>query len=220
MYYHDSKWRFKLTFFLNKIIILLGYTGVSSLKFNSLTKQFEKCPNWIATTKFVGSCFLGFLYFAHLNQIFNFLISKTFVFNISCWIYIYMTFAVLSSIIILNKKYENVIINVLNELEKFQSAMENFENKRPLKETVITTTVFVETIYHLMAAFVHIFYKFYSIRNGTNNLYFQISFMFVFEYFILVKILSEGTLLLSYLVITQYSDHFSKSSHVNDNRVF
>jgi hypothetical protein len=98
--------------------------------------------------------------------------------------------------------------------------MENFEYKRPLKETVIISTVFVETIYHLMAAFVHIFYKFYSIRNGTNNLYFQISFMFVFEYFILVKILSEGTLLLSYLVITQYSDHFSKSSHVNDNRVF
>jgi hypothetical protein len=98
--------------------------------------------------------------------------------------------------------------------------MENFENKRSLKETVITTTVFVETIYHLMAAFVHIFYKFYSIRNGTNNLYFQISFMFVFEYFILVKILSEGTLLLSYLIITQYCDHFSKSFHVNDRRAF
>jgi hypothetical protein len=44
--------------------------------------------------------------------------------------------------------------------------------------------------------------------------------MFVFEYFIFVKILSEGTLLLSYLVITQYCDHFSKSSHVNYSRVF
>jgi hypothetical protein len=211
----------RVTFFLHKIIILLGYTGVSPLKFNSLSNQFEKCPNWIATTKFVCSCFLTILYFAHLNHVFNSATSIMFVFNISGWIYIYMTLALLSSIIILNKKHQNVIMNTLNELEKFQSAMAHFPYKRPLKETVIISAMFVETIYQLMAAFVHIFYQYHAIRNGsTNNLYFQISFMFVLGYFSVVKILSEGTLLLSYLIITQYCDHFSKSFHVNDRRAF
>jgi predicted nucleic acid-binding Zn ribbon protein len=209
----------RVTFFLNKIIILLGYTGVSSLKFNSLSNQFEKCPDWIATTKFVCSCFLAILYFANLSQLLNFAISKMFVLNISSRIYIYMTFALLCSIIILNKKHENVIMDILNELEKFQSAMENFRYKRSLKETAIISAMFVETIYRLMSGFVRIFYQFSSIRKTSNNvLYFQISFMFVFEYSSVVKILSEGALLLSYLVITQYCDHFSKSFHVNDRR--
>jgi hypothetical protein len=209
----------RVTFFLNKIIVLLGYTGVSSLKFNSLSNQFEKCPDWIATTKFVCSCFLAILYFVNMNHIFNFAISKMFVFNISGKIFLYMTFTLLCSIIILNKKHENVVINILNELEKFQSAMENFEYKRPLKETVIISEMFVETIYHLMATFVRIVYQFSSIRKASTNVfYFQISFMFVLGYFSVVKILSEGTLLLSYLVTTQYCDHFSKSSH--DSRMF
>jgi hypothetical protein len=116
----------KVTFFLNKVIIFLNYMGVSSLKFNAVTNQFEKSSKWITTIKLGWSFFVNILYFAFMNHAFNSEISKMFIFNIGGFIYLCMSVALLWIVTILNKKHENLTLSMLNNLNTFQLAMEDF----------------------------------------------------------------------------------------------
>jgi hypothetical protein len=208
-----------INFCLNKLVILLNYMGVSSLKFNALTNQFEKCPRWITTIQTVWSFFLNILNFAYMNHVFSFKISNMFVFNIGGRIYIDMSVILLSTVTFLNQRYENLTLNILNDLNKLQLAMEHFKYKRPLKEIVVLSLMFGEALYRFISVSVHIFYHTTSIHDA-NFLYLEMSFLLFIEYFTLVKILSEGVLILSYLVIAQCCDHFNERFHENDESVF
>jgi hypothetical protein len=208
-----------VNFCLNKLVILLHYMGISSLKFNALTNQFEKCPRWITTIQIVWSFLVNILYFAYMNHVFNFKISNMFVFNISGRIYIDMSVILLCTVTVLNLRHENLTLNILNDLNKLQLAMENFKYKRPLKEIVVLSVMFGEAIYRFISVSVHMFYYTGSIRDA-NFLYSELGFLVFIEYFALVKISSEGVLLLSYLVIAQCCDHFNERFHENDESVF
>jgi hypothetical protein len=206
-----------VTFSLNKVIMFLNYMGVSSLKFNAVTNQFEKISKWIITIKLVWSFFVNILYFALINHAFNFATSKVFVFNIGGLIYHYMSVALLCIVTILNKKHVNLTVSMLNDLNTFQLAMEDFEYRLPVKDAVTLSTMFVEVFYRLLAIFVHSFYQFTSTRNAnTTLLYFEVTLAFIIVYVGLVKVLYEGILLLSYLVVAQCCDHFNKRLHEND----
>jgi hypothetical protein len=204
-----------VTFFLNKVIIFLNYIGVSSLKFNAVTNQFEKSSKWITTFKLVWSFFVNILYFALINHAFNFEISKVFVFNIGGLIYLYMSVALLGIVTILNKKHENLTLSMLNDLHTFQLAMEDFKFRLPVKDAVTLSTMFAEVFYRLLAIFVHSFYQF-TRNTNTTLLYFEVTLAFIIVYVGLVKVLYEGILLLSYLVVAQCCDHFNKRFHEND----
>jgi hypothetical protein len=137
-----------LTFFLNKVIILLNYMGVSSLKFNSSTNQFEKCSKRMSNIIFVWSFFGNILYLAFMKHSFNVEISNIFVFNIGGLIYIYMSGVTICCVTILNTKHENLTLSILNDLNNFQFGMEGFKCKRPLKEIVILSVMLVKLLFN------------------------------------------------------------------------
>jgi hypothetical protein len=210
-----------VTFFLTKVIIVLNYMGVSTLKFNSSTNQFERCSKRITTLKFLWSFFLNILYFVYMNHAFSFKISDVFIVNIGGFVYFYMTVILLCSFTILNKKYDNLTISVLNDLNAFQFAMPRFKYKRPLKETLVLITMFGEGISRFIVVIIGMFSQFTSISiASTNLLFFKTSFIFIVEYVGLVNILHEGMLLLSYLVIAQYCYSFNRNFHDNFGSAF
>jgi hypothetical protein len=210
-----------VTFFLNKVVILLNYMGVFSLKFNSSTNQFEKCSKWMSNIIFVWSFFGNILYLAFMKHSFNVEISNMFVFNISGLIYIYMSVLTICCVTILNKKHENLTLSILNDLNNFQFGMEGFKYKRPLKDIVILSVMFSDITFYLTVTSINIFYDLFCSGNANNKfLYFEISFRLFTEYIVLVKLLSEGLIVQFYLVLTQFCDCFNKSFHENGGNVF
>jgi hypothetical protein len=189
---------------LTKLTILSSYIGASSLKFNRLNNQFEKSSKSVAIIRFTWSCLLNALYFNHTYRTFNFRISTMFVYNMSGFFYGFMSAFLSLSITICNKNYEDLTIVVLNKLHRFRFPLEKFP-RRSVKEIVVLGIMFCDTFFRLITLFLFAYMQAALVNKPSNKfVYLEVAVTFVnMSYAALVKILSEGRLLLSYIIITK-----------------
>jgi hypothetical protein len=206
-----------VTFCLNKLIIFTSYLGVLSLKFNPLTNRFEKCSKWTGNTKFAIIFPLNILYFVCVTYSANSRWSNMFILDICALTYSYVMIVLAFSVIIVDKNYEKITIDTLNNLFRFQ----NFKCKRSLIEIAVFIIWFVETLCRLASIAGHTVYQIiFTDRSNPKNYYFNISVQLLISYFSIIIILFEGRLTLFYLVIKQYCSYFHKNWDRDCERTF
>jgi hypothetical protein len=206
-----------VTFCLNKLIIFMSYVGVLSLKFNQLTNRFEKCSKWTGNTKFMIIFLLNIVYFVCVASSVNSRWSNMFILDICVLTYSYVMIILAFSVTLVDKKYEKITIDTLNNLLRFQ----NFTCKTSLKEIAVLIICFGETLCRLVSIAGHILYQIISTdRSNPKNYYFNISVQLLIHYFAIIMILFEGRLTLFYIVIKQYCRYFHKNWVKNCERTF
>ena len=133
-----------------------------------------------------------------------------FIVNIVISFFAYMGIALTLVIIIETKKYENLFRETLHQLYALQFQLKYFKYSITLVEIVIICLVVFETTIRLSTT-VYRFIFVYSV-NETNwqDTVVEGVVIFIFDYFMVIRILSEGRLVLVYHVITSYLYHLNK----------
>jgi hypothetical protein len=197
---------------LHKLTILSIYIGIISLRFNSSTNQFEKCcSKCISTIKFVCSLIPSTLYFVYANHFVNVRPSQLFILIIGELVYLHMIVFLMFGIVIANKRHEDVTMVLLNKLHKFQI---NFKRRKPLREIVVLSVLFGEAVFRFAAILLYSFHHYDVIREkDTVFRVLEVISVLVSSYSVIVRILSEARLYLTYIVIAQHCDFLSRALH-------
>jgi hypothetical protein len=195
---------------LHKLTILSIYIGIISLRFNSSTNQFEKCcSKCISTIKFVCSLIPSMLYFVYANHFVNVRPSQLFILIIGELVYLHMIVFLMFGIVIANKRHEDVTMVLLNKLHKFQI---NFKRRKPLREIVVLSVLFGEAVFRFAAILLYSFHHYDVIwEKDTVFMVLEVISVLVSSYSVIVRILSEARLYLTYIVIAQHCDFLSRA---------
>jgi hypothetical protein len=193
---------------LTKLTILSSFIGLSSLKYNTKTNQFESRPKW-RNFKFCCSFAFDVLYLFYVNYFFRFQnISNLFIVNIGGLAYMHMLMALLFCSTISNRKYENVTVVTLNKLYKFQFDLKNLKPKKTFGEIFILGVLLIEVALRVSSTWVHILSRHNLFHSHSSSAFLlELGTVLLLNFLVCIKVLSEGRLLMSYIVLTRYFDH-------------
>jgi hypothetical protein len=203
---------------LTRLTILSNYFGICTLKFDRKTNRFRTCPKW-STVKFIFVCVLSLCYFSYMYCHTHFgSFSNVFIINVSSFAFLTVLSVLLISVIIFNKIHESKTVKMLNEMYQFQFDIENFHYRTCCEEIFILIILITESVSHMVFTSFKVLISHQTRKGSILTFFIMLAKLLWIHFFNLIKVLSEGRLLLSYLVLTIYCDFLYNNFNKNNYR--